>query len=351
MRTKISGLTFAVAASLLMSVQSSNAKDAVSSGHNTEATVASNESIGNVVESTINETPAAIELTPCSLGSAVTLQVPATIAEPPLVAKVAKVETAKKPKKGFNSFLRRMLEPVTDLQSQSLKLQEQIVKLEQPIENLQPPMWKLQERVLSVEGQLSEVQKNLGGVRDELKSVHGTISGVRTQITRLEQPIGALQNPVARLYEPISALGTPIDNLHVQLNQLSHQMTSLQAPVSSLNAPILALNAPVSQLVTPVKELHEPLTKLQAELGDLKLELSDLKRSINRIGVYLLVAISLTGLFAAIGIPVAIFLAWGLFSRRVAGTLFPHKQQQQQQHQQPDYQRLEKDLAATSTKQ
>jgi peptidoglycan hydrolase CwlO-like protein len=280
----------------------------------------------------------------------------AVFAKPEVTTTVGKIATMKKVKKKGNGFLRRMLEPVTDLQSQSLKLQEQIVKLEQPIENLQPPMIKLQERVLSVEGQLSEVQKNLGDVREELKSVHGTISGVSAQITRLEEPIGALHEPVARLYKPIADLGTPMESLHTQLDKLRGQMTSLQGPVTALNAPITALNGPVSELVAPVKSLHDPLTGLQADLGELKLELTDLKQSINRIGVYLLVAISLTGLFASIGIPVAIFLAWAMFSKRSPAKLkeavkeLAKEATRDVRPQQKDYIILEKELAVPAAK-
>jgi uncharacterized iron-regulated membrane protein len=98
--------------------------------------------------------------------------------------------------------------------------------------------------------------------------------------------------------------------------------------------------------------LHEPLTGLQADLGELKLQLTDLKQSINRIGVYLLVAISLTGLFASIGIPVAIFLAWAMFSKRTPAKLKEVKEVKESREMklQKDYLSLEKELAAPVAK-
>jgi hypothetical protein len=83
---------------------------------------------------------------------------------------------------------------------------------------------------------------------------------------------------------------------------------------------------------------------LQNDLGELKTELTDLKKSINRIGVYLLVAISLTGLFASIGIPVAIFLAWAMFSKRG-----PAKAKEAAKVQK-EYLIFEKELAAPAAK-
>ncbi len=66
-----------------------------------------------------------------------------------------KSEASTKKKVGI---VRRMLKPVTDLQTQSIKLQEQIIKLERPIESLHPPIIELSERVLAVDGQLSKLQ-------------------------------------------------------------------------------------------------------------------------------------------------------------------------------------------------
>ena len=128
--------------------------------------------------------PSAITPNATSIKSTVTSQ-EVTLAPSTGAATLSIKKQVKKSKPKGNGFLRRMLEPVTDLQSQSLKLQEQIVKLERPIENLQPPMIKLEERVRSVEDEINDLQKYLSEVKGELIEVHSDISGVREQITKL----------------------------------------------------------------------------------------------------------------------------------------------------------------------
>ncbi|HEY9681076.1 MAG TPA: hypothetical protein V6C86_05795 [Oculatellaceae cyanobacterium] len=239
------------------------------------------------------------------------------------VQKARVTESAQTQKKG-NGFIRRMLEPVTELQSQSIRLQEQIVKLEKPIENLQPPMVSLQERVKSVEQQMTQLQTNLtdvkGGissvhndisaVHGELSGVHDELSGVRNQISKLEKPIGALHEPVARLdvpvsrlYQPISQLQEPIANLHDEVTGLREQMTELQKPISMLNQPI-------SELSAPLKDIRQPITNLHGELVELKSELTDMRKTMNRIATYMMLSIALFGVLVVGFVPVLVFTVW-----------------------------------------
>src|SRR5688572_29764919 len=81
-----------------------------------------------------------------SVGAA-SSQEPAGVAKSaqPAVPKLIASKHAVKPKKKLG-FMRRMLEPVTELQTQSIKLQEQIIRLERPIEMLQAPIVDLSNR-------------------------------------------------------------------------------------------------------------------------------------------------------------------------------------------------------------
>jgi peptidoglycan hydrolase CwlO-like protein len=221
-------------------------------------------------------------------------------------------------------FMQRVLAPVTELQSQSIGLQEQMTNLKKPIEDLQPAVLKLHERVLGVETQMGGLQQKMGTITDELNTVHDDVSSVSKQITKLEKPIGALnepvsriyqplhamQEPITRLYQPLSTLGQPISNLRNDMGQLREQMTQLQNPIASLNRPITELQGPLNQL-------REPVTDLRNELTDLKSQITDLKTAVNRVTYYILVALVLSGLLIAIGLPIVFMMLWSRLSRRI----------------------------------
>jgi predicted nucleic acid-binding Zn-ribbon protein len=227
-----------------------------------------------------------------------------TIASPSS-SPVQKSKKGKAQKPAKQGFMRKILAPVTDLQTQSLELQQQIVKLQAPIENLQPPMIKLQDRVSSVEHQLSGVQKDMDSIRDELRSTHSDISAVHTQISRLEKPIGALQAPVTKLYQPVADLAFPLKDLRRQLGDLKEEMTELKQPIA-------ALNAPLSQLQNPLVDLRAPITNVHEELLDLKTQLKDLKAAANKTAAYMFFAIVLASCLIAVGTPLMALLIWNL---------------------------------------
>ncbi len=203
-----------------------------------------------------------------------------------------KVPAKKKP-----GFIRRMLEPVTELQGQSIKLQEQIIRLERPIEGLHTPITGLSHHVGSVDGQLVGVQKNLTGVRndlgsvkEELRGVRNDISSLRTQIKSVQTPIASLNEPLTKLYQPIASLESPLIQLQKELSEFKTEVKNLKANMGLLQKPIEDINQPISQLENPIQDLAKPLTTLKAEVVDLKSDLNELADAVTTMTRFVLAA-------------------------------------------------------------
>jgi chromosome segregation ATPase len=112
--------------------------------------------------------------------------------------------------KGFHP-IKKILQPVENLEGMSVKLEQQIMKLEGPISALQPPMINLQHKMTSVDdsmakmqSQLKNVQTQMGGVRDDLKTMRGEIS-------ELKGPILSIQKPLEGVSSPLEALQRQLD--------------------------------------------------------------------------------------------------------------------------------------------
>jgi len=112
---------------------------------------------------------------------------------------------AQPPIKGFHP-IKRLLQPVENLEGMSIKLEQQIMKLEGPIAGLQPPMLNLQKKMTGVDEQIGTMQGRLNGMQTEVVGVRSDIAGMRKDIEALREPIVALRGPIGNVAKPLEAV-------------------------------------------------------------------------------------------------------------------------------------------------
>jgi hypothetical protein len=114
------------------------------------------------------------------------------------------------PIKGFHP-IKKMLQPVENLEGMSIKLEQQIVKLEGPIASLQPPMINLQGKMTSVNDTMGKMQTQLNGVDSQMTGVRADLAKMRAEISDLKGPILAIQKPLADVSHPLEAVETQLN--------------------------------------------------------------------------------------------------------------------------------------------
>lgn len=127
--------------------------------------------------------------------------------------KVSQKELEPPPQKQIHGFhpIKKLLQPVENLEGMSIKLEQQIMKLEGPIAGLQPPMVDLQKKMVGVDHHISSMQGQLTGMQ-------GEVTGVRSDLAAMRQEIAGLKKPIVGLQKPISGVATPLERLETQLN-------------------------------------------------------------------------------------------------------------------------------------
>ncbi len=139
---------------------------------------------------------------------------------------------AQAPIKGFHP-IKKLLQPVENLEGMSIKLEQQIMKLEAPIAALQPPMLSLQKKMTGVDDQIGTMQKRLDSMESQVTGVRSDLAGMRKEISELKSPIVSLQKPIA-------GVATPLEDLNTKLNYIL--MAILTAAVAiSLGTPFAAI--------------------------------------------------------------------------------------------------------------
>lgn len=159
-----------------------------------------------------------------------------------------------KPIKGFHP-IKRMLRPVENLESMSIRLQQQIMRLEGPIASLQQPMLALQRRMTNFEKMLGGMDKNLTGVNSQVAGVQQQINGareeikgVRSDLAEMREQIDSLKAPIQKLHEPISNVAEPLAGLDRRLVQVQGLIAGvlLMIVVSSI---AIAVGTPIAAIL------------------------------------------------------------------------------------------------------
>jgi hypothetical protein len=114
------------------------------------------------------------------------------------------------PIKGFHP-IKKMLQPIENLEGMSIKLEQQIVKLEGPISALNPPMVHLQTKMTSVNDTMGKMQTQLNGVDNQMHGVRSDLAKMRAEISDLKGPILAIQKPIANVSQPLQAVETQLN--------------------------------------------------------------------------------------------------------------------------------------------
>ena len=136
------------------------------------------------------------------------------------------------PIKGFHP-IKKLLQPVENLEGMSIKLEQQIMKLEAPIAALQPPMLSLQKKMTGVDDQIGSMQSRLDSMESQVTGVRSDLAGMRKEISELKAPIVSLQKPIA-------GVATPLEDLNTKLNYIL--MAIIAAAVAiSLGTPFAAI--------------------------------------------------------------------------------------------------------------
>jgi len=112
--------------------------------------------------------------------------------------------------KGFHP-IKKILQPVENLEGMSIKLEQQIVKLEGPIAALNPPMVSLQTKMNDVNGTMTRMQTQLNGV-------DGQMHGVRSDLARMREEIAQLKGPILAIQKPLKGVSEPLEAVERQLN-------------------------------------------------------------------------------------------------------------------------------------
>ncbi|MBU6452358.1 MAG: hypothetical protein KGS72_11300 [Cyanobacteria bacterium REEB67] len=137
----------------------------------------------------------------------------------PEAAKAANLDTAKKlngdgqPQteiKGFHP-IKKILQPIEDLEGMSVKLEQQVMKLERPISALQPPMINLQHKMTSVDESMTKMQSQLNTVQAQMGGVRADLKTMRGEISELKGPILSIQKPLQGVSSPLEALERQLD--------------------------------------------------------------------------------------------------------------------------------------------
>jgi prefoldin subunit 5 len=113
---------------------------------------------------------------------------------------------------GFHP-IKKLLQPVENLEGMSIKLEQQIMKLEGPIAALQPPMQSLQKQMITVDSQI-------GTMHGQLDSMQSQVQGVRSDLAGMKQEIKELKAPIVSLEKPIAGVATPLEDLNNKLNYI-----------------------------------------------------------------------------------------------------------------------------------
>ncbi len=106
---------------------------------------------------------------------------------------------------GFHP-IKKILQPVENLEGMSIKLEQQIMKLEGPIAALNPPMVNLQTKMTNVNDTMGKMQGQLNGVDGQMHGVRSDLAKMRTEISDLKGPILSIQKPLVGVSQPLEAV-------------------------------------------------------------------------------------------------------------------------------------------------
>jgi DNA-binding FrmR family transcriptional regulator len=165
------------------------------------------------------------------------------------------------PIKGFHP-IKKLLQPVENLEKSSVALGQQVMRLEGPIASLQTPMVGLQTKMTSVEqrmaqmqGKLSSVQGSMTGVTkdmhdigEQMHGVRGDLGGMRGQIVQLEAPIKGLREPITMVARPVEGVQTQLTAVEKELAELKTLLGTILFAIF-LAAGAIALGTPVAAVL------------------------------------------------------------------------------------------------------
>jgi hypothetical protein len=107
------------------------------------------------------------------------------------------------PIKGFHP-IKRLLQPIENLEGSSIKLEQQMVKLEGPIAAMHPPMVGIKNKMSDVNGTMNKMQDQVHGVDAQMKGVRSDLAKMHTEVSNLKGPILAIQRPLADVEGPLA---------------------------------------------------------------------------------------------------------------------------------------------------
>ena len=113
---------------------------------------------------------------------------------------------------GFHP-LKKIFQPISDLEKTTEKLNVEGTKLEKPMGQLAEPMVHLQKKMVSVDAKVIQMQKTLHSVSDEVTGARSDLSSIREEMNDLKGPIVALQKPV-------TGVANPLEQIQLKLNLL-----------------------------------------------------------------------------------------------------------------------------------
>ncbi|HEY9793956.1 MAG TPA: hypothetical protein V6D22_26405 [Candidatus Obscuribacterales bacterium] len=179
--------------------------------------------------------------------------IPGVNVDPSLMAK----PVFDNPIKGFHP-IKKLLQPVENLEKTSVALGQQIMRLEGPIASLQTPMIGLQTKMTSVEqrmgemqGKLSNVQGSMVGVTHDMDDIGHQMHGVRGDLGTMQTRIVQLEKPIIGLREPITAVAHPVEGVQTQLATVQKELADLKSLLSTIIFVILVAAGAIA-LGTPV---------------------------------------------------------------------------------------------------
>src|ERR1700679_2565660 len=89
------------------------------------------------------------------------------------------------PIKGFHP-IKRLLQPIENLEDSSIKLEQQMVKLEGPIAAMHKPMVGIKDKMSDVNSTMNQMQDQVNGVDGQMKGVRSDLAKMHSEITRLK---------------------------------------------------------------------------------------------------------------------------------------------------------------------
>jgi chromosome segregation ATPase len=106
---------------------------------------------------------------------------------------------------GFHP-IKKIVQPITNLEKTSEQLDKEATKLEQPLSTFRKPILDVQHGMTHVDSRVTAMQGEITGTEKQVEGVRSDIADMRKDIQSLKEPVVALQEPMEKVAGPLEAV-------------------------------------------------------------------------------------------------------------------------------------------------